>query len=64
MSEDIIYPNFLRFVWRRHAGAHRDEERKEFTLTEEFQKKLLIRQYIITLATSSPGLFPHFLPSQ
>ena len=23
-SEEMFYPNLKRFVWRRHAGAHRD----------------------------------------
>ena len=25
ISEEMFYPNLLRFVWRRHAGAHLDE---------------------------------------
>ena len=25
IPEEMFYPNLLRFVWRRHAGAHLDE---------------------------------------
>ena len=25
ISEEMFYPNFKRFPWRRHAGAHLDE---------------------------------------
>ena len=25
ISEEMIYPNLKRFVWRLHAGAHPDE---------------------------------------
>ena len=24
ISEEMLYPNLRRFVWRRHAGAHPD----------------------------------------